>query len=334
MWSPILIFLTVFHGSKGLTQGIVTNVTDFGDGVFHFKNSKELVQVPETAYEEELYIYCHNGTDLSVFNFWTTVELRLKIESDNYHLYMERNVSMVKKMYEDHMSSWFYHVLPWKTQVIKLHTFEPSCVGILTRDAYTISLMIKKVDYALVVMTFIGIALFYYAKELCRNVFFHYTTGVGMGIFLSLIVIIYFIQKRVRKSSICRIFLQNSNFSVQRLDGLRSLQLLHCHLYHHYSLVQYQDLPYGTLHLCLRIFGLDGCPKFWYYLSHGSCAKSKDFEPHPVDFASLCFSFSLFLKLSSSCQLEHSLGHAPLGIISRQIKDSNPDSVSVENQET
>ena len=198
MWPRFLIFWAVFHGSKGLTQGIVTNVTDFGDGVFHFKNAKELVQVPETAYEEELYIYCHNGTDLSVFNFWTTVELRLKIESDNYHLYMERNVSMVKKMYDDHMSSWFYHVLPWKTQVIKLHTFEPSCVGILTRDAYTISLMIKKVDYALVVMTFIGIALFYYAKELCRNVFFHYTTGVGMGIFLSLIVIIYFIQKRVR----------------------------------------------------------------------------------------------------------------------------------------
>ena len=151
MWSRFLIFWAVFHGSKGLTQGIVTNVTDFGDGVFHFKNAKELVQVPETAYEEELYIYCHNGTDLSVFNFWTTVELRLKIESDNYHLYMERNVSMVKKMYDDHMSSWFYHVLPWKTQVIKLHTFEPSCVGILTRDAYTISLMIKKVDYGLVV---------------------------------------------------------------------------------------------------------------------------------------------------------------------------------------
>merc|ERR1711983_567084 len=101
------------------------------------------------------------------------------------------------------------------------------------RDAYTIALMIKKVDYALVVMTFIGIALFYYAKELCRNVFFHYTTGVGMGIFLSLIVIIYFIQKRVRiyiKNCQNLIFKNIFFFSVQRLDGLRSLQLLHCHL--------------------------------------------------------------------------------------------------------
>ena len=82
-------------------------------------------------------------------------------------------------------------------QVIRISTFEPSCVGILTREQYRISLLVKRVDYIYVIMTFIGLALFYYAKDLCRNVFFHYTTGVGMGIFLSLVVIIYFIQKRV-----------------------------------------------------------------------------------------------------------------------------------------
>ena len=82
-------------------------------------------------------------------------------------------------------------------QVIRISTFEPSCVGILTREQYRISLLVKRVDYISVIMTFIGLALFYYAKDLCRNVFFHYTTGVGMGIFLSLVVIIYFIQKRV-----------------------------------------------------------------------------------------------------------------------------------------
>ena len=84
-------------------------------------------------------------------------------------------------------------------QVIRISTFEPSCVGILTREQYRISLLVKRVDYISVIMTFIGLALFYYAKDLCRNVFFHYTTGVGVGIFLSLVVIIYFIQKRVSK---------------------------------------------------------------------------------------------------------------------------------------
>ena len=123
--------------------------------------------------------------------------MRLKIDSDDYSLYLGRNVSAVKQLYEDHMSSWFHSVLPWKSQNIRINTFEPSCVGILTRDYFKISLLIKTVDYFYVLMTIAGIFLFYYAKDLCRNVFFHYTTGVGAGVFLSLIMIIYFIQRKV-----------------------------------------------------------------------------------------------------------------------------------------
>ena len=136
------------------------------------------------------------GSNISVFYFWTSVELRLKIDSEDYHLYIGNNVSTVQKMHEDHMSSWFYHVLPWKTQIIRVSTFEPSCVGLLTRENYRVSLFIKKVDYIHVLMTLGGVLLFYYAKDLCRNVVFHYATGVGAGIFLSLVVLIYFIQRR------------------------------------------------------------------------------------------------------------------------------------------
>ena len=88
------------------------------------------------------------GAPLSVLNFWSAVEMRLKIPSDNYHIYMERNVTMVQKQHEDSQSAWFYQVLPWKTQTIKINIFEPTCVGILTRDSYKISLMIKNVDYS------------------------------------------------------------------------------------------------------------------------------------------------------------------------------------------
>ena len=46
-------------------------------------------------------------------------------------------------------------------------------------------------------MTLAGLALFYYAAALCRNVFFHYTTGVAAGVFLSLMVVSYLIQRKV-----------------------------------------------------------------------------------------------------------------------------------------
>ena len=143
-------------------------------------------------------MFIFSGTKVSVLNFWTSIEMRLRIESDDYHLYLGRNISMVQKLHDDHMSSWFYQVLPWKSQVIRINTFDISCVGILTRDGYKLSLLVKTVDYVYVCMTIIGILLFYYAKDLCRNVFFHYTTGIGAGVFLSLIMIVYFLQRKVR----------------------------------------------------------------------------------------------------------------------------------------
>ena len=132
-------------------------------------------------------------------NFWSAAEMKLRIDSDEYHIYMGKNVSMVQKQHDDSQSQWFYQVLPWKAQTIKLNVFEPTCIGILSRDYYKISLMTKHVDYSYVIMTIIGITIFYYANTMCRNVFFHYTTGVGIGIFLSLIVMVYFVQKRVSK---------------------------------------------------------------------------------------------------------------------------------------
>ena len=149
--------------------------------------------------QEIIHWFEFSGTDISILNFWTSIELRLKIAPDDFHLYVGHNVSSVQQMHDDHMSSWFYSVLPWKTRVVRVNAFQPSCVGVATREAYRISLQIKKVDYFYVLMTLGGIFLFYKAKDLCRNVFFHYTTGVGAGILLSLIVIIFFIQKKVRR---------------------------------------------------------------------------------------------------------------------------------------
>lgn len=46
-------------------------------------------------------------------------------------------------------------------------------------------------------MSLAGALLFYYAPSLCRNVIFHYTTGVGAGILFSLLIVTYFAQKKV-----------------------------------------------------------------------------------------------------------------------------------------
>ena len=128
--------------------------------------------------------------------FWSAAEMRLKISGDEYNVYMGENVTSVQDLHRDHKSTWFYSSLPWKSKTMRLNPFQTACVGVLSRNEYTLTLHKFRVNYWQVVMTLAGLALFVYAPSLCRNVFFHYTTGVAAGVFLSLIVISFMVQRR------------------------------------------------------------------------------------------------------------------------------------------
>ena len=58
-------------------------------------------------------------------------------------------------------------------------------------------MLLTRPDCWQVAMTVIGIGLFLYAPSLCRNAFFHYTTGVGAGVFLSLVLLTFLLQRKL-----------------------------------------------------------------------------------------------------------------------------------------
>ena len=82
----------------GNTLGVelVTNLSEFGDGIFNFKESKEFVEIPEVTFPE-LNIFCYNGKFILlllkvakfqslisflkyIFSFAQKVEHRLSLE--------------------------------------------------------------------------------------------------------------------------------------------------------------------------------------------------------------------------------------------------------------
>jgi len=124
--------------------------------------------------------------------------MRLKTDTDDFNIYVARNVSGVQEAHRSHQSTWLYSPsLPWKAKTVRLNPFENSCVGVLNRNQYTITLHKFRVNYWQVAMTVIGIGLFLYAPSLCRNAFFHYTTGVGAGVFLSLVLLTFLLQRKL-----------------------------------------------------------------------------------------------------------------------------------------
>ena len=62
IWSLFHVIWLAQSFEFGNTLGveIVTNLSEFGDGIFNFKESKEFVEIPEVTYPE-LNIFCYNG---------------------------------------------------------------------------------------------------------------------------------------------------------------------------------------------------------------------------------------------------------------------------------
>ena len=174
---------------------LVAVVSGQDDGIYVMQERSEHRHFLPTDYEE-LRIFCHAGQSKDLRSFWSAAEIRLKIESESYNVYLGENSTQVLKMHQDHQSSWFYSSLPWKSKSVRLNPFQNSCLGVLSREEYSVTLLRLRVNYWQVLLTFLGMFLFWKSKSLCRNVFFHYTTGVGIGVFLSLMAVSFLIQRK------------------------------------------------------------------------------------------------------------------------------------------
>jgi len=168
-------------------------------GVYELTKKGDYVSIGETeSLFDEIKTFCYIKRNLSVSAFWASAQLRLYIETTDYQVYLAPNVSTINQMVQASETAWFYSQLPWRSKVFKIDPFQDICVGVMTSHNYNIDLSIKSVDYMMLLATVAGIAIYWLSPKLCRNTFFHYTTGISAGIVLSLVILTYLIQKRMK----------------------------------------------------------------------------------------------------------------------------------------
>ncbi|XP_071550052.1 nuclear envelope integral membrane protein isoform X2 [Panulirus ornatus] len=146
----------------------------------------------------KLHVFCHKGEHKTLATLFKTIELRLEIEGDSFHHYEGPNSTFVRQEHQE--SSWlsFY---PWRLRTFKLDLFKQSCVGIEASTRFTVGLRIRWVDFWRVVTLVSAMILFFAARCLAKNAFFHYTTGITIGILGSLLILVYILARLVPKKS-------------------------------------------------------------------------------------------------------------------------------------
>ena len=56
------------------------------------------------------YDFSIAGSDPSIVNFWSSVDLRLKMENDDYFVYLASNVTAVQEMHNEQTVSFKFHL--------------------------------------------------------------------------------------------------------------------------------------------------------------------------------------------------------------------------------
>jgi len=169
---------------------------------FLLTNKGDFTTIPalDAGKYEELNIFCYQGVTPSLSLFWSAAGMKLDLNNHNYEVYLANNVTGVVDLAKLRESTWFYSGLPWRSKDFKLSPFDDACVGIQTSEGYSISLHWKYVNYAMVIITAAGLTMFMMAPKLCRNTFFHYTTGISLGLLMSVVILTFLVQRRFKQS--------------------------------------------------------------------------------------------------------------------------------------
>ncbi|KAK3928827.1 Nuclear envelope integral membrane protein 1 [Frankliniella fusca] len=157
----------------------------------------EILRCCDSPESRELQTYCYNGRPKHILHLWQTVFLRIRSTDDNFEVYDGDSPEAVRMAYEQHRSSWGFHVL-WGQQranEIKLPAFNRSCIGISSYSDYSVHLHVIRVDYWRVLLLLSGLLLFISAPRLCENSLFYYICGISFGITASAFIVTYFISK-------------------------------------------------------------------------------------------------------------------------------------------
>lgn len=147
-------------------------------------------------FSTDLQIYCYRGTSKSLPAFFQSINIELILDNDDFVWYEGDTPEIVTTHYDNQRSIFSFNFLNTrKKKLINLNPFNQTCVGIETAHQYQIYLNLIRIDFWKVILMSMGLLLFFAASQLSETPLFYYTSGILLGIFASLMVVVYFLAK-------------------------------------------------------------------------------------------------------------------------------------------
>lgn len=145
---------------------------------------------------ERMNIYCFSGHQKHLSSLLQSITLGIEIDSDDFNYFSGFTPEEVEAAYSSQKSIFSFNLLSRsKKKAMYLNPFNQTCIGLATAEEYQVSLHQIRMDLIKLSLLVIGLCLFFAASTLSGNEAFYYLTGIVLGIFASVLIVVYFISK-------------------------------------------------------------------------------------------------------------------------------------------
>lgn len=160
--------------------------------------SNFLVKRPKSR-KSLLEVFCRRGRVPFLHQFFSTGMLDVRCESDDYEILKGSNASDISKQFAKMWGIKLINYPAFLKSRFRISPFNDSCIGLVHRDSCMVAYSFHALDISLVAFFLLGLFLFLSADNLSKNTMLYYGSGIGMGVFMSLIIIMFVFSRFMYK---------------------------------------------------------------------------------------------------------------------------------------
>ncbi|CEF66922.1 Transmembrane protein 194 family-containing protein [Strongyloides ratti] len=148
-------------------------------------------------------IYVHTLNESPFSYALGDVYVHLNVPRDKYTIFIGESYDEIRKQYVDHTNNLidFQSFLKRNSNFTGLPLTKKSYIGILSDVNYSIKAIHLRYNFYRFVAFFVGIFLFYKARDIVKTETFFYSTGIATGLFISIFVVVFIMYRFMPKKT-------------------------------------------------------------------------------------------------------------------------------------
>jgi len=190
----------IVDGDKDICDGIPQQREVEGQGhMCTLMNSQNFVTKRMKSPRSLLEVFCRQGKRPFLHQFFSTGLLDIRCEDETYEVVRGVNGSEVRARFSELWSIKIIHYPAFLKNRYRISPFNDTCIGLVHRPTCMVAYSFHALDVSLVAFFLLGLFLFFSADSLSKNTMLYYGSGVGMGVLMSLVIVMFVFSRFMYK---------------------------------------------------------------------------------------------------------------------------------------